>query len=92
MIDAVINGLIRVIETQGIVAGLLLIMMVQNCIERKALMAKNCELNHFLMKLLQQKIDEDSIVSRSSPGSSKSSNLADLSPEGIISHPANKVS
>lgn len=92
MIDAVINGLIRVIETQGIVAGLLLIMMVQNCIERKALMAKNCELNHFLMKLLQQKIDEDSPVSHSSPGSPKSLNLADLPPEGIISHQANKVS
>lgn len=92
MIDAVINGLIRVIETQGIVAGLLLIMMVQNCIERKALMAKNCELNHFLMKLLQQKIDEDSSLSRSSPGSPKPGNFADLPPEGIISHPINKVS
>ena len=92
MIDSIINGLVRVIETQGIVAGLLLIMMVQNCIERKALMAKNCELNHFLMKLLQQKIDEDSPISHSSPGSPKSSNSTDLQAKGIISHPANKVS
>lgn len=92
MIEVIVNGLVRVIETQGIVAGLLLIMMVQNCYERKALLKKNCELNHFMMSLLQQKIDEDSQVSHSSPGCPRSSNLADLPPEGIISHPTNKVS
>ena len=58
MIDA---GL-RIIETQGIVAFLLLLQMWLNSRERAALLHKNCELNHFIMSCLQKELDEDHMV------------------------------
>ena len=92
MIDISLDPLWRVIETQGIVAGLLLIQMLQNCYERKALLHKNCELNHFIMKILEQKINEDSPLSKPVSAYPKSSNSNDLPSEAIITQPAGKVS
>ena len=48
------------VKDQGLVAVLLAYQIVQNSRERKALLAKNCELSQFIMKLLEKKIDEDS--------------------------------
>lgn len=82
----------RVIETQGIIAGLLLIQMIQNCYERKALLRKNCELNHFMMRMLERKIDEDSPLSKPVSACPKHSNFNDLPSEAIITQPTGKVS
>ena len=92
MFDTTLDPLWRVIETQGIVAGLLLIQMLQNCYERKALLKKNCELNHFIMRILERKIDEDSPLSKPAQACPKHSNFNDLPSEAIITQPAGKVS
>lgn len=51
----------NLVETQGLVAVMLAWMILQNTRERKALLHKNCELNHFLMDCLKRalKYDED---------------------------------
>jgi len=49
----------KVIETQGIVAFLLLVMIVQNYIERKAMLKKNCELTSFIMECLRKELNEE---------------------------------
>ena len=51
----------NLVETQGLVAVMLAWMIIQSSRERKALLHKNCELNHFLMDCLKHalKYDED---------------------------------
>ena len=49
----------RVIESQGIVATLLLIKMWQSSRLNAALIAKNCELQRFIMKCLSKELDEE---------------------------------
>jgi hypothetical protein len=61
-----ITGLI---ETQGLVAVMLLWMILQASRERSELLKKNCELNHFIMDCLKHelKYDEDgNVVTKSS--------------------------
>lgn len=92
MLEILIDPLFKVIEQQGIIAGLLILQMYKNSTERRELLAKNCELNRFIMGCLKQKLDEDSPLSGPFPGYPKSSNSDDLPTEGIITHPANNAS
>jgi hypothetical protein len=92
MIELLIDPIFKVIEQQGIIAGLLLVQMWKNSIERRELLAKNCELNRFIMSCFERKLIEDGLPSESSPASPKSLNFNDLPSEGIITHPTSKVS
>lgn len=67
--NELLDWLFRIIESQGIIAGLLVLMMLQNSMERKAILKKNCELSRFIMHICQQKIDEDVSVSNHSQAS-----------------------
>ena len=60
----------NLIETQGLVAVMLAWMIIQSSRERKALLHKNCELNHFLMDCLKHalKYDEDHNCSSDNDG------------------------
>ena len=49
----------RTIETQGIVAALLVIKMWQSSKLNAALISKNCELQRFIMKCLARELDEE---------------------------------
>ena len=44
----------QIIEQQGIVALVLLLMMLQNRAERASLLAKNCEMSHYIMSVLDR--------------------------------------
>lgn len=90
--DELIDACMKIIQTQGIVAFLLLLQMWLSSRERAALLHKNCELNRFIMKILEQKINEDSPLSKSVSAYPKSSNSNDLPSEAIITQPAGKVS
>ena len=83
MIDA---GL-RIIETQGIVAFLLLLQMWLNSRERAALLHKNCELNHFIMGCLQRELDEDHKPKDLVQPIPKTQEGHDLHPDGELSVP-----
>ena len=49
----------KVIEQQGIVAGLLLIMICQQWGMQNKLLAKICKLQDFIMTCLKDELDED---------------------------------
>ena len=89
--DELIDAGMRIIETQGIVAFLLLLQMWLSSRERAALLHKNCELNRFIMNCLSKELDEDRV--RHNPSTAC---LSDLKPEdlllgGVIIPPADKV-
>ena len=48
-----------VIETQGVVAAILLLKMWQDSKLNANLISKNCELQRFIMKCLAKELDED---------------------------------
>lgn len=54
--------LVHVIDTQGIVAALLLISIWHNHMTSGKLLAKNCELNAFIMKCLERELAEEHTV------------------------------
>jgi len=54
-----IDMVYKVIEQQGIIAGLLLIKMWQSSRLNSKLIAKNCELQRFIMQCLSKELDED---------------------------------
>ena len=73
-IDMVYN----VIEQQGIIAGLLLIKMWQSARLNSKLIAKNCELQRFIMQCLSRELDEEHKVhspSQAKPDTAKSPDL-----------------
>jgi hypothetical protein len=72
----------RLVENQGVVALVLLIMMLQNSKERAALLHKNCELSHFIMDCLRQKLDEDNPNNKTAQGSTGLDQGGHLSSEG----------
>ncbi len=74
----------QTIESQGLLACMIAYMIIQNTKERKELLHKNCELNGFIMKCLQQKIDEDSILHTSSVAAPNASRIEDLGVKGTI--------
>ena len=47
----------QTIESQGLIAGLLVYLIIQNASEKKAMLAKICELNHFIMKCLDRELE-----------------------------------
>ena len=49
----------KVIEQQGIIAGLLLIKMWQSSRLNSKLIAKNCELQRFIMQCLSRELSEE---------------------------------
>ena len=61
----------NLIETQGLVAVMLAWMIIQSSRERKALLHKNCELNHFLMDCLKHALKYDEDHNCGSNGTSK---------------------
>ena len=69
---------LSIIESQGLVAGLLVYLIIQNDREKCQLLHKICELNHFIMGVLQQKLDEDSPTPKSHAEPSKSRQTEDL--------------
>jgi hypothetical protein len=81
----------RVVENQGIIALVLLIMMFQNSKERSALLHKNCELSKFIMECLKLKLNEDSPSSRSSQDDTGLNQGGYLSTGGSITNPFDKV-
>lgn len=81
----------KIAEQQGILALILLLMMYQNAKERSAILHKNCELNHFIMKCLQQKIDEDSLHHNACPGSASGYQNGGHMSEETIAPSDNKI-
>ena len=62
----------QIVEQQGIVALVLLIMMLQNRSERASLLSKNCELSHYIMSVLDRCLPVGDSSDECSPDSSKS--------------------
>jgi len=62
----------QIIEQQGIVALVLLLMMLQNRAERASLLAKNCEMSHYIMSVLDRCLPPGDKVDECTPDSSKS--------------------
>jgi hypothetical protein len=81
----------KVVENQGIIALVLLIMMFQNSKERSALLHKNCELSKFIMECLKLKLSEDSPLPGSDRTLSKSIQTDDIGSNGTIIDPFGKV-
>lgn len=48
-----------IVETQGFVSGLLLVVIAQNYLYTRQLMTKNCEITHFLMECVKKDWDVD---------------------------------
>jgi hypothetical protein len=61
----------NLIETQGLVAVMLAWMIIRSSHERKELLHKNCELNHFLMDCLKHALKYDEDHNCGSNGTSK---------------------
>ena len=59
MLDPYTDAVFRVIESQGVIAGLLILQMWKNRGERRELLAKVCELNRFIMRCLERELDEE---------------------------------
>lgn len=81
----------RIVENQGILALILALTMYQNAKERSAILKKNCELNHFIMKVLQQKIDEDSPLRGSAQGFTGPQKPGFYGNQGNMTSPDHKV-
>ena len=62
----------QIIEQQGIVALVLLLMMLQNRAERASLLAKNCEMSHYIMSVLDRCLPPGDKDIEYTPDSSKS--------------------
>lgn len=54
-----IGFITKVLENQGLVAAMLVYMIFQSNKEKAVLLSKICELNHFIMQLLQDELCED---------------------------------
>lgn len=52
----IITFISQTIESQGLIAGLLVYLIIQTELEKRALMSKICELNHFIMKCLDREL------------------------------------
>ena len=61
----------QIIEQQGIVALVLLLMMLQNRSERASLLSKNCEMSHYIMSVLDRCLPPGDKVDEYTPDSSK---------------------
>ena len=61
----------QIIEQQGIVALVLLLMMLQNRAERASLLAKNCEMSHYIMSILDRCLPPGDKNHECTPDSSK---------------------
>lgn len=57
MLDPYTDAVFKVIENQGIIAGLLILQMWKNRGERRELLAKVCELNRFIMRCLERELE-----------------------------------
>lgn len=53
------DAIYGIIQTQGVVAGILLLKMWQDSKLNANLISKNCELQRFIMKCLAKELDED---------------------------------
>ncbi len=53
MVESFLDFVCRVIETQGVVSGLLLVMIVQQWGMQRELLVKICTLEEFIMKCLE---------------------------------------
>ena len=49
----------KLVESQGLVATMLAFLIWQNSREKTQLLHKICELNHFIMKCLENELNED---------------------------------
>ena len=82
----------KVIESQGIVAGMLLIKMWQSSRLNSKLIAKNCELQRFIMQCLSRELDEEhkaNVPSQVKPDTAK---IPDLMIERVFVSPVDNVS
>ena len=84
--------MLSIIEKQGLVAGLLVYLIIQNDREKGQLLHKICELNHFIMACLQQKLDEDSPIHKSTVEPPKSHQINDLMVSATISQQKDNLS
>lgn len=82
----------RVVESQGIVAGLLLIKMWQSSRLNSKLIAKNCELQRFIMECLSRELDEEHKVHSSSQSQPDASKSPDLVVERVFVSPNDNMS
>ena len=77
----------RIVESQGIVAGLLLIKMWQSSMLNSKLIAKNCELQRFIMECLSRELDEEHKVHSSSQAKPDTAKSPDLMVERVFVSP-----
>ena len=85
-----IEMIYRIIESQGIVAGMLLIKMWQSSKLNAKLIAKNCELQRFIMQCLSKELDEDHKQSSSSQSQSEQPRSPDLIVKRVFVSPSDK--
>ena len=81
----------RVVESQGIVAGLLLIKMWQSARLNSKLIAKNCELQRFIMQCLSRELDEEHKAHGSSQVKPDASKSPDLVVERVFVSPSDNM-
>lgn len=79
-----IEMIYKVIEQQGIIAGLLLIKMWQSSRLNAKLISKNCELQRFIMQCLSKELDEDHTPHNSSQDSPRLPQTADLPTDRVF--------
>ena len=81
----------RVVESQGIVAGLLLIKMWQSSRLNSKLIAKNCELQRFIMECLSRELDEEHKAHGSSQSQPEQPKSPDLMVERVFVSPVDNM-
>ena len=81
----------KVIEQQGIVAGLLLVKMWQSSRLNSKLIAKNCELQRFIMQCLSKELDEEHKVHSSSQVKPEQPKSPDLMVERVFVSPKDNM-
>ncbi len=69
---------LSIVENQGILALILLLMMWQNAKERSAILHKNCELIHFIMDCYSRHTNGDMPSNGSAQNGSEDSRIDDL--------------
>ena len=81
----------KIIEQQGIIAGLLLIKMWQSSRLNSKLIAKNCELQRFIMQCLTRELDEEHIAHVSTQDKPEQPKSPDLIVERVFVSPGDNM-
>lgn len=81
----------KIVESQGVIALILLISMWQQSMMNGKLLQKNCELNRFIMKCLEKELDEDHIPSNVSQPSQNGQIRHNVMAQGIVGPSDTKI-